>query len=233
LVGAEALLRWHDQHHGWISPAEFVAVAETRGMMLELGAWVLRSACCQIRQWQDEGCFQGGRIAVNISARQLEDSNFSAMLTSILEETGVAPGCLELELTESILMSDPERITGILTALKSQGFSLAIDDFGTGYSSLAYLKRFPVDTLKIDRAFVRDMLDDHHDRAIVATITAMAQQLGLTTVAEGIEEEGQRQLLLELGCLHGQGFHFSRPKPPDLFKEKWLINNRGGVPNEQ
>lgn len=222
LVGAEALLRWHDQEHGWISPVEFVSVAETRGMMLTLGAWVLRTACCQIRQWQNEGYFQSGRIAVNISARQLEDSNFPVMLSTILAETGVAPQFLELELTESILMSDPERITGILAELKSQGFSLAIDDFGTGYSSLAYLKKFPVDTLKIDRAFVRDMLDNHHDRAIVATITAMAQQLGLTTVAEGIELEGQHYALLELGCLQGQGFHFSRPKPPDLFKEKWL-----------
>ena len=223
LVGAEALLRWHDPQLGWISPAEFVAIAESRGMMIELGAWVLRTACHQIRQWQDEGCPPSGRIAVNISACQLEDTDFPDKLTGILEETGVSPRCLELELTESILMADPERAVTILGDLKKRGFSLAIDDFGTGYSSLVYLKRFPVDTLKIDRAFVRDMLENRNDRAIVATIMAMAQQLGLTTVAEGIEEEGQWNVLLQLGCLHGQGYHFGRPKPAEQFKEKWLI----------
>lgn len=222
LVGAEALLRWQDPHLGWISPLEFVAIAESRGMMIELGTWVLRTACRQIRQWQDEGCPPSGRIAVNISACQLEDANFAAELTAILEESGVSPGCLELELTESILMTDPERAVTILGDLKKRGFSLAIDDFGTGYSSLAYLKRFPVDTLKIDRAFVREMLENRNDRAIVATIMAMAQQLGLTTVAEGIEEEGQQRVLLELGCMHGQGYHFGHPKPAELFKEKWL-----------
>lgn len=231
LEGAEALLRWHDPILGWISPAEFVAVAETRGMMVELGAWVLRSACCQIRQWQDEGLFQSGRIAVNISVRQLEDGNFFDLLATTLAETGVTPDSLELELTESILMSDPERITGMLAVLKGQGFSLAIDDFGTGYSSLAYLKRFPVDTLKIDRAFVRDMLEDQNDQAIVSSIVAMAQQMGYATVAEGIENEEQRFLLLQLGCLRGQGFHFSRPLPTEQFREQWLLT-RTATPKE-
>lgn len=223
--GAEALLRWHDSVLGWVSPAEFVPIAEDRGMMVELGSWVLRTACYQIRQWQDKEDFHPGKIAVNVSARQLEAPDFLSRLIGIIEETGVSPDCLELELTESLLMTDPERIIGTLNKLKDRGFSLAIDDFGTGYSSLAYLKRFPVDTLKIDRAFVRDMLEDQNDRAIVATVVAMAQQLGLTTVAEGIEEEGQRKVLLQLGCLQGQGFHFCRPKPPEQFKEKWRIDN--------
>ncbi|GEM_PF-692503 len=224
LVGAEALLRWYDPVLGWVSPAEFVTIAETRGMMVDLGNWVLRTACHQIRQWQDERSFHHHRIAINVSPRQLEATDFLTTVTSIIEETGVSPDRLELELTESLLMTDPERVIGILNELKIQGFSLAIDDFGTGYSSLVYLKRFPVDTLKIDRAFVRDMLEDQNDRAIVTTIVAMAQQLELTTVAEGVEDEGQHFALLQLGCSQAQGFHFGRPVPAEGFREKWLVN---------
>lgn len=222
IVGAEALLRWHDPELGWISPAEFIPVAEARGMMVELGSWVLRSACLQMRLWQDAGLFAHGRIAINVSARQLDDPNFIGLATRITEEAGVPAACLELELTESVLMADPEQVILTLNELKEQGFSLAIDDFGTGYSSLVYLKRFPVDTLKIDQAFVRDMLENQNDRAIVATIIAMAQQLGLTPVAEGVELEGQRELLQELGCLQAQGFLFSRPEPAEAFTRRLL-----------
>lgn len=224
LIGSEALLRWHDSELGWVSPAEFVPVAEARGMMDKLGCWVLKTACSQIKQWQDEGNPHPGKIAVNVSARQLNDPNFFIILTGIVEAAGLHANCLELELTESILMSDPEHASGILHTLKNHGFSLAIDDFGTGYSSLAYLKRFPVDTLKIDRAFVRDMLINRNDRAIVATIVAMARQLGLTTVAEGVEEQEQSLDLLELGCSQAQGFYFGRPVAADEFKQKWLCN---------
>ncbi|MCE1226564.1 MAG: EAL domain-containing protein [Geobacteraceae bacterium] len=223
IVGAEALLRWHEPELGWISPAEFIPVAEARGMMMELGGWVLRTACHQIRQWQDSGLFCQGRIAINVSARQLDDPDFPGLIGRILEEAGVPSSCLELELTESVLMTDPQQVISILSELKEQGFALAIDDFGTGYSSLAYLKRFPVDTLKIDQTFVREMLLDQNDRAIVATIIAMAQQLGLTTVAEGVEFEEQRQMLQELGCVLAQGFLFSRPEPSDEFTRKRLI----------
>lgn len=225
LVGAEALLRWHDQELGWISPAEFVSIAETRGMMATLGTWVLRTACRQIRQWRDVENFPCGRIAVNISARQIESPNFPTMLTAVIAEADISADCLELELTESILMTNPERAIVTLNELKDRGFSLAIDDFGTGYSSLAYLKRFPVDTLKIDRAFVRDMQEDRNDRAIAATIVAMAQQLGLTTVAEGVENEEQLLILRQLGCLQAQGFHIGRPQPADEFRGKWLLRH--------
>lgn len=217
VVGAEALLRWNDPELGWIGPAEFIPIAEERGMMVEVGNWVLRTACQQVRQWQDAGYFCHGRIAVNVSARQLEDPAFLRHISRIVAETGVSTSCLELELTESLLMHDPEQVIAILTDLKEQGFSLAIDDFGTGFSSLSYLKRFPLDTLKIDQAFVRDMLVDQNDRAIVATIIAMAQQLGLTPVAEGVELEGQREALQQLGCQLAQGFYFSRPEPADEF----------------
>ena len=226
MVGAEALLRWHDPELGWISPVEFIPIAESRGMMIELGNWVLYAVCRHIRQWLDAGITDFGRIAVNMSARQLESPDFVATITKILKETGAPVDCLELELTESILMTDPEKMNGLLLSLKSLGFTLAIDDFGTGYSSLAYLKRFPLDTLKIDRAFVRDMLEDKNDRAIVATIVAMAQQLGLTTVAEGIEEEGQRVALQQLGCQQGQGFYFSRPEPADEFRRNRLVDRQ-------
>ena len=222
MVGAEALLRWNDPELGWISPAELVPIAESRGMMVVLGNWVLRTACRQIRQWRDEGILCSGRIAVNVSARQLEAPDFLETITTIIEEEGVTTLCLELELTESVLMTDPERAIGIMVELKNRGLTLALDDFGTGYSSLAYLKRFPLDTLKIDRAFVRDMLEDQNDRAIVSTIVAMAQQLGLTTVAEGVEEDGQRLALQQLGCQHAQGFYFSRPLPVDEFTQNRL-----------
>lgn len=226
IVGAEALLRWKDPELGWVSPAEFIPVAEARGMMVELGSWVLRTACQQIRQWQDRGLFCHGRIAINVSARQLDDPDFIGLVMRTIGETGVPTSCLELELTESVLMADPEQVIGILGDLKERGISLAIDDFGTGYSSLVYLKQFPMDTLKIDQAFVRDMLVDQNDRAIVATIIAMAQQLGLTTVAEGVEQEGQREALQQLGCVLAQGYLFSRPEPADEFTRKRLEEKR-------
>lgn len=226
MVGAEALLRWHDPELGWISPAEFIPIAESRGLMPALGYWVLRTACWNIRQWHDEGVGAFGKIAVNISARQLESPAFLVGVSDILAETGVSADCLELELTESILMTDPERINGILRELKSRGFSIALDDFGTGYSSLAYLKHFPLDTIKIDREFVRDMLVDQNDRAIVSTIVTMAQQLGLATVAEGVEQEEQSHVLRQLGCLQAQGFYFSCPEPADEFRKKRLMGAR-------
>lgn len=222
LVGAEALLRWYDSVFGWISPAEFVAIAETRGMMIELGRWVLRRACYQIRQWQQQGNPHPGRIAINVSVCQLEATDFIETVLSAVESAGISPDSIELELTESILMSDPEQAVTILNRLRSKGFSLAIDDFGTGYSSLAYLKRLPINTLKIDQAFVRDMLHDSGNRAIVAAIIAMARQLGLTTVAEGVEELEQSLELLELGCSQAQGFYFGRPVSADEFRQRWL-----------
>ncbi len=222
LVGAEALLRWNDPQLGWVTPAEFIPVAEGRGLMPQIGEWVLRTACQHIKQWKHQGLSCRGKIAVNVSARQFEDPYFLERVARVLEETGVPPSCIELELTESCLMNDPERMSEIMTTLKGLGFCIAIDDFGTGYSSLAYLKRFPIDTLKIDQTFVRNMLEDNNDRAIISTILAIAQQMGLTTVVEGVETEEQRQALQRLGCVLAQGYYFSKPEPIDRFTENRL-----------
>jgi diguanylate cyclase (GGDEF)-like protein len=222
LVGAEALLRWNDPQLGSVSPAEFIPVAEGRGLMPQIGEWVLRTACQHIKRWKNQGLSCRGKIAVNVSARQFSDPYFLERVARVLEETGVSPFCIELELTESCLMNDPERMSEIMTTLKGMGFSIAIDDFGTGYSSLAYLKRFPIDTLKIDQTFVRNMLEDNNDRAIISTILAIAQQMGLATVVEGVETEEQRQTLQRLGCVLAQGYYFSRPEPVDIFTENRL-----------
>lgn len=222
IVGAEALLRWQDPVLGWVSPSEFIPVAEGRGLMPQIGEWVLRTACQHIRQWKHKGLNCRGKIAVNVSAQQFDDPYFLERVARVLEETGVSPSSLELELTESCLMADPERMSEIMTALRGLGFSIAIDDFGTGYSSLAYLKRFPIDTLKIDQTFVKNMLDDKNDRAIISTILAIANQMGLITVAEGVETEEQRHALQRLGCVLAQGYYFCRPEPMHEFIEKRL-----------
>ncbi|BDV43940.1 hypothetical protein GURASL_28630 [Geotalea uraniireducens] len=225
LAGAEALLRWNDPLLGPVPPAEFIPVAEERGMMVELGEWVLNAACRQVRAWRQAGFPVSGRIAVNVSSRQLDDPNFVPLLARAVTAAGISPADLELELTESAIMSDPARVIDILGELKRQGFSLAIDDFGTGYSSLVYLKRFPVDTLKIDQLFVRNMLADQSDYAIVTTIIAMARHLGLTLVAEGVEDDGHLAALRQLGCDYAQGYYFSRPEPAPRFAENWLARH--------
>ncbi|MDD2272905.1 MAG: GGDEF domain-containing protein [Desulfuromonadaceae bacterium] len=222
IVGAEALLRWHDSILGAITPTEFIPIAEGRGLMTKIGEWVLKTACQHITQWKKLGLSCRGRIAVNVSARQLEDPYFLERVARIVEESGVSPSNIEMELTESCLMADPERMFELMAELRSLGFNIAIDDFGTGYSSLVYLKRIPIDTLKIDQTFVKNMLDDPNDKAIISTILAIAQQMGLTTVAEGVETEEQRQALLQLGCRNAQGYFFCRPKSVDDFTEKLL-----------
>ncbi len=228
LTGAEALLRWTDPQWGALSPAEFVPVAEEQGLMGRLGEWVLRSACRQLRAWQTAGLPLPGRVAVNVDARQFEDPEFVPKVCAIVEAAGLVPGVLELEITESAVMADPERAVAVTEALREAGFAIAIDDFGTGYSSLAYLKRFAVDTLKIDISFVRDMLSDGNDEAIVKTIIAMARSLGLATLAEGVEVQAQAERLRALGCDFAQGFHFGRPEPADAFARRWLA--RGASP---
>ncbi len=224
IVGAEALLRWHDPVLGWVSPAEFITVAEGRGLMPQIGEWVLKTACQHIKQWKKQGLNCRGKIAVNVSAQQFSDPYFLERVVRVLEETGVSPSNIELELTESSLVDDPESMSEIMASLKGLGFSLAIDDFGTGYSSLAYLKRFPIDTLKIDQTFVKNMLDDKNDRAIISTILAIAKQMGLITVAEGVETEEQRNALQKLGCVLAQGYYFCRPEPMTEFTAKRLKN---------
>lgn len=222
LIGAEALIRWHHPDQGMISPAAFIPIAEERGMMGELGAWVLREACRQLNTWQAEGLALPGRLAVNIATQQIESADFPDQAVAIVRNAGLSPEQFELELTESGLMRNVELAINIAGRLKVAGFALAIDDFGTGYSSLAYLKRLPANKIKIDMSFVRDMLEDRNDKAIVTTIIAMGRTLELQTIAEGVETVNQAESLLELGCGEAQGYHFGRPEPAASFAERWL-----------
>ena len=222
VMGAEALLRWIDPVLGFVSPGEFIPIAEERGMMGPLGDWVLREACRQVNAWAEQGVKLAGKLAINVSAVQMEDPDIVGRLLEIVHEAGLDPERFELELTESSMMADPERAVEVMELLSAAGFGLSIDDFGTGYSSLAYLKRFAADQIKIDISFVRNMLTDADDHTIVTTIIAMARSLGLQTTAEGVEESGQAEALLALGCDFAQGYHFGRPEPPQAFMDKWL-----------
>jgi diguanylate cyclase (GGDEF)-like protein/PAS domain S-box-containing protein len=224
LIGAEALLRWKDPVLGFVSPAEFIPIAEERGMMGALGDWVMREACRQICDWDNQGLQMPGRIAINVSALQLEDPDIVGRMLGIVHAAGLSPERLELELTESSMMADPERAVDVFELLSAAGFGLSIDDFGTGYSSLSYLKRFSADQIKIDMSFVRNMLTDSDDHSIVTTIIAMARSLGLKTTAEGVEEPGQAEALLALGCDFAQGYHFGRPEAAGAFQGRWLAS---------
>ena len=220
LIGAEALCRWHDEILGHVSPGIFIPLAEEQGLIRTLGEWVLETACQRLMSWERQDKAFSGRLSVNVSAQQMDDPRLADHIQRIA--TRVTPGRLGLELTESGLMRNPEQTVRITRALCQAGFSLAIDDFGTGYSSLTYLKRFAADTLKIDMSFVQDMLKSSHDHAIVATIIAMAQTLGMSTVAEGVEEAEQVEALRALGCTGVQGYYFGRPVDGDTFAELWL-----------
>jgi diguanylate cyclase (GGDEF)-like protein/PAS domain S-box-containing protein len=223
LTGAEALMRWHSPEHGMLSPAVFIPIAEERGLMVELGAWVLEEACQQLNTWQAEGLMLPGRLAVNIATQQIESIDFPEQALAIVRRAGLSPEMFDLELTESGLMRNVELAINIAGRLKAMGFSLSIDDFGTGYSSLAYLKRLPVGKVKIDISFVRDMLDDHNDYAIVNTIIGMGRTLDMTTLAEGVETPAQAETLLAMGCLAAQGYHFGAPESAAAFARRWLM----------
>ena len=222
LDGAEALLRWNDPEHGWICPAKLIAVAEDHGMMGALGKWVLQEAARQMSVWQKSELYFPGRLAINLCARQLEERDIAYKFERIVREVGLTPACFELELTESAPMRNVDEAIETIFLMKKAGFSVAIDDFGTGYSSLTYLKRLPADTLKIDIAFVRDMLKNRGDFYIVTAIIGMARHFGLKCVAEGVEEPAQAAALLELGCDEAQGYYFGRPEPAHVFAQKWL-----------
>jgi diguanylate cyclase (GGDEF)-like protein/PAS domain S-box-containing protein len=213
IVGYEALLRWRHPGRGMVQPGEFIAVAEQTGLILPIGQWVLRSACRQLVAWGQQPATSKLSLAVNVSARQFRQADFVNQVQSVLEETGVDPQYLKLELTESVLISDVEDAIRKMGMLRERGVRFALDDFGTGYSSLSYLKRLPLDQLKIDQSFVRDVLTDPNDAAIVRTILALAQSMDLQAVAEGVETEGQRQFLLDNGCTVFQGYLFGRPGP--------------------
>jgi diguanylate cyclase (GGDEF)-like protein/PAS domain S-box-containing protein len=215
-VGVEALLRWQHPERGLIPPLDFIPLAEETGLIVPIGAWVVREACRQARTWREaEPNRQALRIAVNLSARQLAQPDLADLVAEALEETGTDPSSLVLEITESVLTEDAESTVEALRALKSLGVRISVDDFGTGYSSLLYLKRFPVDILKVDRSFVEGLGTDPEDSAIVAGVVGLARTLGLTTVAEGVETEKQLEALRDLGCEFGQGFLWARPQAPD------------------
>ncbi len=212
LVGLEALLRWKHPEKGFISPAVFVPVAEETGLIMEIGEWVVKEACRQGAAWATAG-FKPVQISVNLSAKQLKDERLHEMVNGILQDTGMNPRFLGVELTESAIILDPNMALQRLEKIKSLGVKLSLDDFGTGYSSLSYLKRFPIDTLKIDQAFIRDVNADHEDAALVKAIIAMAHGLGMDVVAEGVELQEQLEFLGINGCDTIQGYLFSRPVP--------------------
>ncbi|MFG6668506.1 EAL domain-containing protein [Halomonas sp. HNIBRBA4712] len=224
LIGAEALCRWHDEVLGDVSPGTFIPLAEERGMIVALGRCVIEKACQQLADWQARGLSLPGQLAINVAADQFDDSDLVDTLFDTCRRYHIAPSMLSLELTESGIMVNPEKAVAMTRYCKEQGMGLAIDDFGTGYSSLAYLKRFAVDKIKIDISFIRDMLVSDNDRVIVATIIAMARTLGLETIAEGIESDAQIAPLIAMGCTQGQGYHFDRPLPPEVFARRWLCD---------
>jgi diguanylate cyclase (GGDEF)-like protein len=206
-IAAEALARWTDSQFGQIPPERFIPLAEDSGLIVPLGEWILRRACLQMKQWQDAGV-RLERIAINLSARQLRAPKFPELVERVLSETGLNPHCLEIELTETVLMAQGDCAISALHALKAMGVALAIDDFGTGYSSLSYLKRFPVARLKVDRSFVRDIVTDAYDAAITYGIIALAHSVGLSVVAEGVETSEQLRVLRDSGCDEAQGTYF-------------------------
>ncbi|MFC5702019.1 putative bifunctional diguanylate cyclase/phosphodiesterase [Cohnella faecalis] len=215
LVGAEALVRWHHPQRGEISPAEFIPICEENGFILPLGEWVLQQACRQMKEWELAG-YPPIIMSVNLSIRQFRQHDLCDRIRKTLQEADVKPEWLELEITESI-MADVAFAVDMLANLKNIGVRISIDDFGTGYSSLHYLKRFPIDKLKIDRSFVSDVLSDRNDAAIVSGISAMARNLNLRVTAEGVESEGQVEFLKLQRCQEAQGYYFSKPVAPDMF----------------
>jgi len=217
IIGAEALLRWQHPRLGMVSPAEFIPIAESSGQILQIGEWVLRTAAHQMKSWMDSG-LEPMIIGVNLSAVQFRNPNLPELVTQILDSVKLPPQYLELELTEGVAMDDPLGAIAVMDSLHERGIRMSIDGFGTGYSSLSYLKRFRVYKLKIDQSFVRDITDDPEDKAIVSAIISLASSLGLQTIAEGVETEGQLAFLREQGCNEVQGYYFSKPLPAEKFE---------------
>jgi diguanylate cyclase (GGDEF)-like protein/PAS domain S-box-containing protein len=226
IVGFEALLRWQHPELGTIAPDRFMGIAENSGLILPIGAWVLRTACSQARKWQDEGLC-ATPVAVNVSAVQFRQPGFREVVSRVLSETGLACQYLELEVTESLLLSNADMTSSVLRELKGMGLKLAIDDFGTGYSSLSYLKQFPFSKLKIDRSFIRDVAVNSDDAAITTAIISMAKSLSLKVIAEGVENEAQMSFLRKLGCEEIQGYYFSKPLTAEEISAKLRLGSLG------
>jgi EAL domain-containing protein (putative c-di-GMP-specific phosphodiesterase class I) len=219
ITGLEALLRWQHPELGLVPPDKFIRIAENSGLIMSIGEWVLRTACSQARKWQEEG-LPAVPVAVNVSAVQFRQGGFRELIRRVLHETGLAPQYLELELTESLLLSNADVRFLVLQELKAMGLKLAIDDFGTGYSSFSYLKHFPVSKLKIDRSFVRDVAVNPDDAAITSAIISMAKSLNLKVIAEGVENEAQMSFLRAHHCDEIQGYYFSKPLSADEVVDK-------------
>jgi diguanylate cyclase (GGDEF)-like protein/PAS domain S-box-containing protein len=227
IIGAEALIRWRHPGRGMVLPAQFIPLAEETGLILPLGEWVLHSACDQMKKWSGRLGMPHFSLAINVSASQFHKAGFTESVLAAVERCGVNPAALKFELTESLLLDNVEDTIDKMTRLKAAGVGFSLDDFGTGYSSLSYLKQLPLDQLKIDRSFVRDVLTDPNDAAIARTIVALGQSLGLFVIAEGVETEAQRDFLAEQGCLAYQGYLFSAPLPEEKFEEFIRTRVRG------
>ena len=215
--GAEALIRWVHPERGLVSPDQFIRLAEETGLILPIGHWVLETACAQVKVWEQDALTRDLILSVNVSAKQFHQADFVVQVQAVVSLHAINPNLLKLELTESMLLENIEDTIATMHVLKKIGIRLSLDDFGTGYSSLQYLKRLPLDQLKIDQSFVRDIVEDSSDRAIVRTIIAMAQSLNLNVIAEGVETEEQCQLLQSKGCIHYQGYLFGKPMPIEQF----------------
>jgi EAL domain-containing protein (putative c-di-GMP-specific phosphodiesterase class I) len=213
LVGAEALLRWLPANQAPVSPAQFISLAEETGLIIPLGLWVMQTACAQLGRWRQTGHYRDLQVAINVSARQFRQPDFVDQVRDCLDRSGADPSRLKLELTESVVLENLEEVISRMQAIRALGVTFALDDFGTGFSSLAYLKRLPLDQVKIDQSFVRDVTSDLSDAAIVRAIIAMSRSLGIQVIAEGVETEAQLEFLKDNGCSHYQGYLFGKPMP--------------------
>jgi EAL domain-containing protein (putative c-di-GMP-specific phosphodiesterase class I) len=230
MVGAEALLRWRHPQRGLVSPAIFIPLAEQAGLMETLGQWVLNTACGQLSRWLADEAMATAlgefSLAVNVSAHQFRSPGCVDSVARVVRHWGIAPGRLKLELTESMMVHDVDDIVAKMHAIRGLGVRFSLDDFGTGYSSLSQLKRLPLDQLKIDQSFVREVMHSTNDAAIARTVVALGQTLGLEVIAEGVETEAQRDYLRGMGCFHCQGYLFSKPIDSDIFKAYALVTNQ-------
>lgn len=217
ITGAEALVRWQHPRRGLVQPTEFIGHAEKTGLIIPLGRWVLEQAFTQLRAWKDDPLYCDISLAVNISQNQFRQDSFVADMLALIDEYGIDARRLELELTETLIVQDVDDLMRKMAALVEHGVRFSLDDFGTGFSSLSHLKRLPLSTLKIDRSFISDVLTDANSKTIVRSVIAMAQSMGMTVIAEGVESAAQQQFLLDSGCLHFQGYLFSKPLPLQAF----------------
>jgi EAL domain-containing protein (putative c-di-GMP-specific phosphodiesterase class I) len=227
VVGLEALIRWQHPEMGLVAPVHFISVAEKSGLIVPIGEWVLRTACSQLRTWRRK-MDNEITVAVNLSARQFQQPDLVAMIRSAIDETGIDPSWLEVEITESNAMQNAENTIYTLRELKTIGVRISMDDFGTGYSSLNYLKRFPIDTLKLDRSFIKDVTTDASDAAIVTAVIQMAHSLNIEVVAEGVEREDQLEFLRRQHCDIIQGYLFSPPLPVDKL-EAFMLERKAAT----